>query len=1161
LLPRGLTKPDSGARPLRKFYGLIFALVLFFAAFLFLFFSHPPVAAQVSAKSGNRNAAAQANNLGVAYMNRQQPQAALVQFKKAYALDPHLYAAHLNEAIALLDLGEFPQARAILNEAAAREPKNPRIWYNLGLLEKSTGHAAASQNDFERAIALDPSDADSRYFLGQDFMAQGHYAKAIDAFLATLKLNRFHASAMFALAQAYQRSGKTTEAREYLARFERDTQKKIATPMSLIYGDEGKYSLVVQVPPGVEAVPPEIPVHFVDATRESGLPVHAAPLDRTLHEHPATASFGSGACVFDFAGDGRPGIFLANADGSGHPGLYRNLGGGRFANVTAQSGIQVPGAGISCTVGDYDNDGRPDLAVSYDGGVALFHNEGNGKFRDVTKTARIDVTGVAMGLTFVDYDHDGDLDLFVTRYRAPNEMWRNNGNGTFTNVTLQTGLSGPGSSWGATVSDINNDRAIDLVLAAADHAPVIYLNPREGLFRAIQPWTSTIAPAVGAIAFDFNKDNWMDLAFTHGSAPAVSLWRNVQGKTFVPVKLPDLHWKRAWGIASLDYDNDGWLDLAAVGQDSSGHGHLAILRNEGARGFYNVSKKLGLDKIHLKHPRSIVAADFFGDGAESLLITQNGGPPVLLHNVGGNKNHWLRLSLHGLGDNKSAIGTKVKILAGTLSQKFEIAGASGYLGQDDTTVSVGLDAENRVDIVRMLWPTGVLQDEIKFPADSTQSITELDRKGSSCPLLFSWNGREFEFISDMLGAGIVGHWVAPGQRNVSNPQEYLKVNRAAVQPKNGMLSFRLLEPMEELDYLNEVQLLAVDHPASTVVYPNARFSMNPPFPRFRVIAGAVHPPVGAWDSNGRNVLPLVLKRDHHFVTDFATVPYEGFSKLHWIEVDLGRWNPHYPLHLLLDGLTDYFSASSLYAAWQAGLKPISPYIEVQDAAGHWHRVVNHIGFPAGLERTMTVDLTGKLPPGARRIRIVTNLRIYWDRIRIVNSPASTPYRVTMVPLARARLDFHGYPKYEVGSLPADLSYIYDEVSATGPYAQQSGNYTRYGDVLSLLRRADEEYVVFGSGDEVALSFDPSSLPKLPTGWVRDYFFYADGFDKDMDFYSKYGSTVSPLPLNQARPYPYPAGVGYPLDPRHIEYLLRYDTRAVSGATPVSYRFQYHKATP
>lgn len=1161
------TKNNESRVGSRRFVWLTVAALLVLGPSSY-FFSQAGASTQ-NASPGAEAEAAKHNNLGVAYMNRQQQKTALEEFRKAYALAPRLYAARLNEAIALLNLQQFPEARSILSEASTREPNNPRVWYNLGLLESSLAHPDRSLTDFQRVVALDSGDADSHYFLGQDYMALRKYSSAITEFDAALQLDPFHASAAFAVAQAYQRSGNSSRAREYLARFEDETQKKIATPMSANYGDQGKYSLVETVSSGVEPVPPTSNVRFSDVTRESGLPTQTAPRDVSLRENARATSLGSGACVLDFDGDGRPDIFLVNADGSGHPALYRNLGNGRFENVTRKSGIAFSGVGMGCTAGDYDNDGRTDLAVSYDGGVALFHNEGDGRFRDVTQAAGIQTAGQAFGLTLVDYDHDGDLDLYLSRGpasgsspgSASNEVWRNNGNGTFTEVASQLGLDVP-SSWGATASDINNDRAVDLIATAVSSPPVIYRNPREGRFLAERPWASPISPALGAVAFDFNKDGWMDIAFTHASAPALSLWRNMDGRSFTAVSLPKLDWTRAWGLAALDYDNDGWIDLAAVGEDSTGAGHVAILRNEGRRGFRDASKETGLDKIHLVRPRSIVSADFFGDGSPSLLITQNDGPPVLLRNTGGSRHHGLRLALHGLADNKSAIGTKVTVFAGTLQQKLEVPSASGYLGQSDSTLTVGLDGASRADIVRMLWPTGVLQDEIDLSTNTTESITELDRKGSSCPLLFSWNGRDFEFISDMLGPGILGHWLRPGERNISNPEEYLKVDASSVRPKKGLLSFRLLEPMEELDYLNQVRLLAIDHPADVEVYPNTHFAMYPPFPRFQVIAArGAHPPVGAWDSQGRNVLPLLLKTDHRFVKGFTALPYDGFAKPHWLELDLGAWNPQNPLWLVLDGFTDYFSASSLYAAWQAGLQPISPYVEALDSTGHWRRVVGDIGFPAGLERTMTANLTGKLPPGTRRIRIVTNLKIYWDRILIDNAPTSTPYRVSEIPLASAQLEYRGYPRYVEGGTPADLSYIYDEVSATGPYAQQAGNYTRYGDVLPLLSRADEEYVIFGSGDEVALNFNPSTAPKLRPGWIRDYFFYADGFDKDMDFYAKFGGTVSPLPTHSLHFYPYPPGVGYPDDLRHLEYLLLYNTRAVSDTPPSTYRFLYRRDRP
>ncbi len=192
-----------------------------------------------------------------------------------------------------------------------------------------------------------------------------------------------------------------------------------------------------------------------------------------------------------------------------------------------------------------------------------------------------------------------------------------------------------------------------------------------------------------------------------------------------------------------------------------------------------------------------------------------------------------------------------------------------------------------------------------------------------------------------------------------------------------------MEPMEETVYLDQVRLLAIDHPAEFEVYPNERFVSAPPFPEFRVIASRdALPPAGAWDDQGNDVLALVSKADRKYVTNLQDLPFTGFAKLHWLELDLGSWDATKPLRLIIDGYTDYFTATSMYAADQAGVKVIAPHVEALDTHGKWVRVVDDMGFPAGLERTMIADLTGKLPAGTRRIRIVNNLKIYWDAIRI-----------------------------------------------------------------------------------------------------------------------------------------------------------------------------------
>jgi hypothetical protein len=169
-----------------------------------------------------------------------------------------------------------------------------------------------------------------------------------------------------------------------------------------------------------------------------------------------------------------------------------------------------------------------------------------------------------------------------------------------------------------------------------------------------------------------------------------------------------------------------------------------------------------------------------------------------------------------------------------------------------------------------------------------------------------------------------------------------------------------------------------------------------------------------------------------------------------------------------------------------------------------------------------------------------------------------PTRVTPVPLSGAKLDYHGYPRQVQQSLPGDIKFVYDDVSPTGPYAHEAGSYTRYGDVLPLLTQADDRFAVFGSGEEVALDFDAGRLPALPAGWKRDYFFMANGYEKDMDFYAADANTVTPLPFHAMGVYPYGQGKAYPSDDAHLKYLLEYDTRQVSGEDPNSYQFQFSK---
>jgi tetratricopeptide (TPR) repeat protein len=1192
--------------------------------------------------------AARLNNLGVAYMNQQLFEKGLKNFQQAAEIDPKLAIARLNEGVAFLNLQKVDEAKEALEAALKQDPRNPNAWYSLGLLAKNTGEAQAAIDAFKRVTEIDPNDADTWYFLGTAYVQAKQFPQAIESFQHALQLNPLHASAEFGLSRAYQQSADVDHAREHLKKFQYITQNKIGAPMSLAYGEQGQYSRAVESPSAVVKAPAPIKVQFVDVTKDAGITGKPFPSE-TGKFYPQAILLIPGACFLDYDGDGRIDVFLARNGPEGGLALFRNLGNGKFEDTTNKAGLNPSALGVGCTAGDYDNDGFVDLAVSLDGRVMLLHNEKNGTFKDVSDQAGIKSTGPNAGPTFIDYDHDGDLDLYVAEATAPtiadpvitpslitnppptpqldqilhddgkpgNRMWRNNGDGTFTEVTESTGLSSLASSTSAIGTDYNNDRAIDIVATGWHGSAAIFQNPREGKFSVRRPSPEFRSQTtVGVTALDFDHDGWTDLAFTHWTGidrqtkepmePVVTLWRNNHGKSFDRVEFPVANWVRAYGVAAFDYDNDGWVDLVAAGETKDGKGEVRLFRNLGPDGFKDVTADVGLDKIHLESPRAIITGDYDNDGATDLLITQNHGPAVLLKNEGGNQNHWLRLALKGLNDNKSAIGTKVEVFSGGNRQKFEIYGSNGYLGQNSPYLTVGLGDAKEADIVRMLWPTGVLQDEIQVAGDKQQDFLEIDRRGSSCPTLFVWNGERYEFVADLLGAGVVGHWIGPNQRDIPRPVEWIKVDRGMIREKVGSvdshvsqnqrdmghpqgslpttddqrpttaLSFRFMEPLEEAVYLDQVRLLAVDHPAGVEVYPNEYFASNPPYPPFKVVVSRdAKPPAGAWDERGHNVLPDLLA--HKYFGDFALTQFQGFAKLHSLTLDLGEDYSGGPLWLLLYGEVEYFSANSMYAASQAGVQAISPYVEALSADGKWTRVIDDMGFPAGGPRTMTADLTGKLPAGTRKIRITTNLQVYWDNILIDRTAQegrhpersrfsgeakglprnhSLNTRITSVPLAHANLAFHGYPLKIEGTPPGNVQYIYEKVSATGPYTRPMGAYTRYGDVTPLLTTTDDKLAVFGSGDEVSLDFDPSKLPALPQGWVRDYFFAANGYEKDMDFYAAEGNFVAPLPFLSMGEYPYAPKKSFPLDDAHVNYLLEYNTRQMSGNEQRGYWFDY-----
>ncbi len=795
------------------------------------------------------------NNKGVALLNQQQTEKAEAALAEACRVDKTLPEAQLNDGIALLYLQKLPEAEAALKRSIALKADNPRSWYNLGLVQRAANETDEAIASFKRARELDPTDADSLYFEGVCLQDKKEWDAAIEAFGQALKMNSQHASAEFAMARALQRSGHADQAKPHFVRFQHLTGAKVSSALGLSYGDQGHYSTAVPVVGERKSKPAMIPVKFTEQ-----------PLVKSRAATKKGVPSSGGSCMLDVDGDGLYDLVLMES-GQSAVRVLRNRGDGSFEELAAEkAGMSVSGTALSCAAGDYDADGLNDLAVALTDKLVLFHNLGKGKFEDATEKAGLAAHNKPQAITFADYDHDGDLDLFLTGAAlkeggTSNVLWRNNGNGTFTDWTEQTALGGSGSTEAVTFSDLNNDRAVDLAVTGDGGGPVLYMNPREGKYPSQPLYERKGDPAsVGITAFDFNKDGWMDLLVTHAGPQGVTLWRNKDGKNYEAVDLPVHDALRAWGATAIDVDNDGWLDIAVIVETRRG-AEVRVFRNRGDGGFDDVSKAMGCDKLALDAPRGLTAMDIDKDGAADLLVTSASGDPVWLRNEGGSRNRSVLVKLKGLADNKTGLGTKIEAYTPTNWQKFEVVGASGYLSQGPPEVLVGLGAEEGVDLLRFLWPTGVPQDEIQIARTPVVDYPEADRRGSSCPVLFAWNGKRYVLVTDTIGAAVVGHWFTPTRRNIPDSDEWIKVDGSLLAAVHGKLSLRFTEPMEEVNYIDQLRLMAVDHPEGTEVYPDERFLDEPPFASGAVIVSQdAHLPAGAWNEEGPRRARSACKR-------------------------------------------------------------------------------------------------------------------------------------------------------------------------------------------------------------------------------------------------------------------------------------------------------------
>ena len=1093
-----------------------------------------PPAAQLQnqqSKATAREDAYRANNIGVALLEQFKHKEAADAFRRALQLEPSLVLARINLGIALFNMPDLPAAQKELQAAVAAAPTAPQPHYVLGLAAKTQNRTQEAIAEFQKVLQIDPNDVGANVSLGQLYAQQRKYTEAIAVLRTAVAAEPYNATGLYNLGTSLMRANQRAEGTKVIAQFQELRNRGTGTTLGANYLEQGRYAeAIASTGAEPELVDKDVPeVVFKDVTAEVLSPADWAT--------PVVEDQLRGAVLlFDYDLDGD--LDLLEADGLRQR-LLRNEKG-KFTDLKEQAGAlfkpAAAGRAIAAIAGDYDNDTKPDVFILRPGTGTLYHNDGNGSFSDVTATAKIPASPPFPNTAaFVDFDHDGDLDLLLGG--NGNLLLRNNGDGTFTDQTASAKLVNEGSARAIVPTDFDNRRDIDLLIASTEKIS-LWRNMRDGTFRDVANEVGlglTVSDLKGVphvAAADVNKDGFTDFYF---GSPSDSYLALSNGKERFQVTKAE-----GGSTASqfLDYDNDGLLDLVSVVD-----GGLRILRNIG-NGWADVSTKATKGIKASGGVFLLATGDIDGDGDIDIIFgspAHHGGLRVA-RNDGGNTNRSLHVGLEGKVSNRSGVGAKMEVRAGSLAQKLETYSASPAPAPADITF--GLGKRTSVDAVRVLWPAGIVQAETEIANNKTLSLVELDRKPSSCPYLYVWNGERFVFVTDFMGGGEMGHLDAPGIFNTPDPTEYVRIPPELLHERNGRYELKVTNELEEALFVDRVQLISVAHPQGVEVYPNEGLTVPPQLFKLYSTRDA-RPPLAAVDEHGHDVLSRIARLDREYPDDFKLLPIRGYADNHELTLKLDTGSPA-RVKLLMTGWTDYAWSSDNLAASQSGKSLTLPALQVKDKQGRWRTVVENVGIPVGRPQTVVVDLTGKFLSANREVRIVTNMRIYWDQILVDTSAGNFPMQLTRLDPSVANLRWRGFSLEHSPDGRQPLSYDYKQVSFTSPWKVMTGRYTREGDVRELLLGTDDMFVISRPGDELSLSFAADKLPPLPQGWTRTFLVYADGFSKEMDINSASPDQVGPLPFHGMSKYPYAWPERYPLTEKRRQYLETYNTRIVTS---------------
>jgi len=1119
--------------------------------------------------------------------------------------DPNNPYAHYCRGIILEQQGRFADAYQHFKRVTEHDPNDAAAWYWMGATLTDPGNPAqpAGPKQAREQVAL--------------------FAKALDRDpYLTPAIYRM------ALASRFTGEPKKTKALfDLWKKIDPDRLEPSPGPGDLagkVYGEMGRYATAIDPFPRPEpAVEAAIPLNF-EAARELQLKLPEGerwvkPSDFTgslTVVGRARARFGAAVAAFDADGDGQLDLFLASAV-VGPEGvrdvLLLNKGDGRFEDASAAFGLPKDHPSLGVAAADFDADRHIDLFLTGNGDNRLLRNRGGKTYEDVSSMLKsVGPKALSLMARWLDLDQDGDLDLYVVNYCAveyadkaftgsgepppglANTVYRNDGQPdpssgataqgrtpvatAYGDALAKTGLSlalvpwtemppllgGNRSHTGIALLDLDNDRDLDLVLAADNTTPVAVLNDRLGQFHEVAIEGIAVAASVsGLLATHIDLDGRADLVASCSTGPVLA-WRNTTVPTtadntritFETWPINATRWRSAQAI---DLDLDGRADLLGLPVSRSKPDDVALplwARNEAKR-FVAKALSLGLENPGLE---GVTAVDLVGDPLPDILVIRPGETPALARNLG-NGQHWLALQLSGhwrvkpelMRTNSHAIGTRVVVEGQGIYVTYDHTTPDSGLGQSIAPVVLGLGNRQGADLVHLRWPDGVMQCELNEVGDRKLNLAENNRKTGSCPVLFTWNGQRFVCVGDFLGGGGLGYLIAPGVYSQPDRDEAVAIAADQLEPSDGVYRLSVTEPMDEIAYLDHLRLDVVDRPPGVSSAPDERFAPEGPRPTGRLLAWRTTiEPVRATDLAGRDVTETLRHWDRRTVDTFRRRwGWIGYAEDHAIILDFGdrlsRYGPSDPLVLCLAGWVEYPYSQTNYAAATAGVTLQPPAIERRRNDGRWEVIEPHAGYPAGMPRLMTLDMTGKLAGPHCVLRIKTNMECYYDQafIAVRDRAVEASLRVKTLPVARAALGYRGYTREISPDGRQPLIYDYDYVDPA-PLARFSGKLTRYGDVASLLQADDDQLCVVGPGDEVRIEFKASGLPPLLEGWTRSYVLRSFGYCKDADLFTATSDTVLPLPWRGMPAYPFAPEVTRPGDPAYDSYLRVYQTRPAGG---------------